>query len=192
MNEESRNLWDWPAFGYVGGEMTDEERRLFEIRLSDDEAACDAVVRAVELREAIRLAAREPFVAQRSAHGVVLRHRMMWAVALAACAVLAVVVWRGASDMPRSNDESAKIGEPRREAPSVVEPGLSLAWAERRNDDANSMSEDSSLSWFEATAVTELQNTQPDVESMEAADATVPQWLLTAVSSSNAQAKEIP
>ncbi len=47
---------DWQAFCYVAGEMADDERASFEACLADDQAAREAVARAVELVQATALA----------------------------------------------------------------------------------------------------------------------------------------
>ena len=44
---------DWLAFRYISGEMTVSETDQFESLLADDQAAREAVVRAVELTQAI-------------------------------------------------------------------------------------------------------------------------------------------
>lgn len=47
---------DWLAFCYVANELSADERASFESRLADDQSACEAVARAVELVQAVALA----------------------------------------------------------------------------------------------------------------------------------------
>lgn len=42
---------DWVAFCYIAGELSDEDRTLFEVRLENDLTACEAVSRAVQLAD---------------------------------------------------------------------------------------------------------------------------------------------
>jgi hypothetical protein len=46
---EFSNELDWLAFCYVAEELDPAQRAAFESRLAEDQAACEAVVRAVEL-----------------------------------------------------------------------------------------------------------------------------------------------
>jgi hypothetical protein len=52
MHENLEDL-DLQAFRYIAGEMTAAEADSFEQRLADDQAACEAVARAVELAQAV-------------------------------------------------------------------------------------------------------------------------------------------
>lgn len=47
---------DWLAFCYVANELSADEQASFESRLADDQTACEAVARAVELVQAVALA----------------------------------------------------------------------------------------------------------------------------------------
>ena len=47
---------DWLAYCYVSGELTGDEQTTFENRLADDQAAREAVARAVELVQTVALA----------------------------------------------------------------------------------------------------------------------------------------
>ena len=53
MQNPTENDLDWLAFRYISGEMAGSEAEQFEALLADDQAARDAVVRAVELTQAI-------------------------------------------------------------------------------------------------------------------------------------------
>lgn len=57
---------DWLAFAYVAGELDGAELSEFEVRLAEGEIeACEAVVRAVELVEAVSAPSRPVVVGQR-------------------------------------------------------------------------------------------------------------------------------
>jgi hypothetical protein len=189
---ELQNDRKWQAFRYVNGEMTDEERSLFELRLAEDEAACDAVEQAVELHEAIRLAASGPIVVSRSPWHVVRRNPVACAAAVAACLVLALSVWRIASHSSWHDPQLAGNNRHLPETPGSAEAGVSLAWAQLQNRPTGPESEPVAAPWIDSAVIAELENTQPTTDTVEAADATVPQWLLTAVSSGNVQPKEVP
>jgi anti-sigma-K factor RskA len=53
MQNSTETDLDWLAFRYISGEMAVNEAAQFESLLSDDQGARDAVVRAVELSQAI-------------------------------------------------------------------------------------------------------------------------------------------
>lgn len=45
--------WLWQAFRYVSEEMTEDEAEAFEVELTENLAACEAVARAVQIRQAV-------------------------------------------------------------------------------------------------------------------------------------------
>lgn len=51
----------WAAFRYIADEMSREEHEIFERRLADDQAACEAVARAVQVAEAVASLPAESF-----------------------------------------------------------------------------------------------------------------------------------
>jgi hypothetical protein len=53
MQNSTETDLDWLAFRYISGEIAVSEAEQFEALLADDQAARDAVVRAVELTQAI-------------------------------------------------------------------------------------------------------------------------------------------
>ena len=53
MQDSTENDLDWLAFRYISGEMAVSEADQFESLLADDQTARDAVVRAVELSQAV-------------------------------------------------------------------------------------------------------------------------------------------
>jgi hypothetical protein len=97
---------DWQAFRYVADEMSRDEAADFESLLADDQAARDAVVRAVELSQNILAAQRlhiadDPAVALAERVSQSPRRRFAWQltgllVAAAACwgLVAAATAWR--------------------------------------------------------------------------------------------------
>ncbi len=53
MSADQRDELDWLAFRYVAGEMTADEAGGFELRLADDQAAREAVCRAVGFAQSL-------------------------------------------------------------------------------------------------------------------------------------------
>jgi hypothetical protein len=56
MNPNSNTDLDWLAFRYIADELPATEREAFELRLADDQLACEALARAVELADTIQAA----------------------------------------------------------------------------------------------------------------------------------------
>lgn len=183
MQDETRDDLAWLAFRYVNGEMTSHQRSRFEERLAGDEAACDAVEQAVELSEALCRAA-ERRVARRP-WGAVLRRGAAWAACLMVAGGVAWLAWQG----PRQRG-----GEP---APEVAQPsaggasaaGVSLAWARLR--DQESPDDQDALPRWTTPADPLGQDPAAGPAELDATEAEVPQWLLTAVSAGAAPTKEI-
>jgi anti-sigma factor RsiW len=93
-NNNTDEPLDWLAFRYVAGELSSDETAAFEQRLADDQAACDAVVRAMQLCEAIALAERSASTRERPLpHRMPMAIRAMLAAAIAAGVVL-TAAWR--------------------------------------------------------------------------------------------------
>lgn len=179
MAVESRDELHWLAFRYVSGEMSDGERVQFERRLADDETACDAVEQAVEMSEAIRLGASEPLSTPRSRVTVFLRHPATWV----ACLLLAITLaWLNSIGLQRPGDGAAER--------IVEQAGVSLAWAALRDRQIAEEIGDATPRWADPADTVDL-GMESSVGDLDATDARVPQWLLTAVSVGEAPSKEI-
>lgn len=86
---------DWLAFRYIANELPVAEREAFELRLADDQAACEALARAVELADTIQAAESLSPVAS-SPPAVHWKTRLSWLAAGAtAAAVLIGLVFVG-------------------------------------------------------------------------------------------------
>src|SRR5688572_20635116 len=51
---------DWTAFCYLAGELNAQDQSAFELRLADDQAAREALARAVELTQVVAAAESQP------------------------------------------------------------------------------------------------------------------------------------
>ncbi len=98
MSHSPPNDLDWLAFQYVNDELSAEEAEQFEARLSEDQAAREAVAEAVLLCQAVSAGAKEviPLASERRSW---LLHAAWAAVGAAACVAL-VVVLRSPVDQP--------------------------------------------------------------------------------------------
>jgi hypothetical protein len=184
---------NWEAFRYVCGEMTEEDRQSFELRLAEDESLCDEVARAVELNEAIRLSSAKPIDVHHSAWDALPLRSVMWGAALAASVLLALFVGRADSIRRGTSDGAAPSvaaspGEPQRGLdPRGVEAGVSLVWADlQRRDDGGA----AAGRWGGPTGDAGFEDFQAGLE--DPAEGMPPQWLLTAVAGGSKEAKETP
>ena len=195
----------WEAFRYVYGEMTEEDRRAFELRLADDESLCDEVEQAVELNEAIRLASPEPIRVRHLAWDALPLRRVMWGAALAASVLLAMFIGRAVSIRRAQPEAVAPLagtspGEPpggvegRGVEERSVEAGVSLVWADLRRRDADGAATEPWTGptgrWAGPAAVAEVEELPAGLE--DPAEGMPPQWLLTAVAGGSNDTKETP
>jgi anti-sigma factor RsiW len=97
-NHEFENELDWQAFCYLSGELNEAETEQFEARLADDQAAREALARAVELTQAVA-------AAESQAGAVVIpagrgaadwSTRVSWMAVGGLAAVLLAILWSGA------------------------------------------------------------------------------------------------
>lgn len=198
---------DWLAFRYVAGEMTDDERDAWEIRLADDQAAREAVAAAYELTQAVAAlppsvwecgspvaAAPSPLAGRATSAAAPRSSRspIAWWASAAAALLAAVVgwnVWDRASSPAPSFDANV---EPDRE--------LALLWSRTRHSRPGSlidstvetpssdMAEDVGDATTDAADVATLDS-PPDDSPDGALDSpaarplgVAPSWMLSAVS----------
>ena len=170
---------DWLAWRYVAREMAEQEQSSFETRLADDQQAREAVDRAVELHEAVRLAS---VAAPRSVLSLP-SNPVWWSAALAAAVLVAVLLWQGGI-LPRRG----KVADPVARQPSTkteavadeeVADHLALVWAEMQTQSAAAAGDQA------VGSVVQEQLSDLDPGASAAADppqdSPVPQWLLTAL-----------
>jgi ferric-dicitrate binding protein FerR (iron transport regulator) len=164
----------WLAFRYVAGEMTADEEGRFEAQLADDQGAREAVAQAVELHEAVRLAAATTNGVQLvpAENPVPRRHRLVWATSLAALVTLALGGLVQVLTTPHPPADNGRAGE----------PGADVArtWAEvRRAQHPESVAADAALLAAPEFGVGDLGET----------DAQVPNWMMTAFAKQPKQKK---
>ncbi len=162
MNSADREELDWLAFRYVAGELAADEMSDFESRLAHDQAACDAVSRAVELTsalfEATRLAPVHPVRRRR------LHPSLRLAACLSACALVLIVCYQY---LPHSESDSSN-------ASSAAAAELAVVWSETRSEVANQ--ENDSWGWPEA-----VDSSYPPTASEDSTALITPDWMLSAV-----------
>src|SRR5207253_583735 len=95
---EFKDELDWQAFCYLSGEVNAAEAEQFESRLADEQAAREALARAVELTQAVAAAESQTDVAfvpvRRSAADW--SARVSWMAVGGLAAVLLAILWSGA------------------------------------------------------------------------------------------------
>ena len=171
----------WQAFCYANDELTPAEAAAFEERLAVDQAACEAVARAVEVCETVRAVPQEVTVLQEVTGATcisIVRREATWmqpvgwlALGAAAClaAVMAFQTWQ-----PGAGATTAKASD----------ANLALAWVEAQAElphDLDYMSED-------VSALADASDNEPvdgetvDDEVADDAGHLPPSWMLAALS----------
>jgi hypothetical protein len=97
MKDDTHNELDWTAFCYAAGELSAAEAEQFEARLAGDQAAREALARAVELTQAV--AAAETHSDMLVAPATKLQSdwstRLSWMAVGGLAAVLLAMLWSG-------------------------------------------------------------------------------------------------
>jgi ferric-dicitrate binding protein FerR (iron transport regulator) len=169
-HNECPNELDWSAFCYAAGELSPAEAEAFEQRLASDQAAREALARAVQLTQAV--ASAESLVP------VVLRpasrdwgRRLAWMAIGSAASLLVAVLWMGGR-----NDTSTVI---RQSPASQDQTALAAVWSQTR--DELSTASDAEL-WYPAHLAA---STGEQTEISTAADddmwPAAPDWMTAAV-----------
>jgi hypothetical protein len=170
MNTERHEL-DWSAFCYAAGEMNEAEAAAFELRLSDDQSAREALARAVELTQVVASAeSLQPMVAVRSPSSQWSR-RLGWMAIGSAASLLVALLWSGAGPWFAGSwrgGETVASGEQTR---------LADAWSQTRQELADGESE----LWYPKHA-SDSDAVIPTIEADEL-DSATPAWLTAAVES---------
>lgn len=156
----------WLAFRYAHEELSPAEAEAFEERLTDDLAACEAVARAVELRELLQAAsieasgpsrlAERPAAARGESKSTWMQPVGWLALGAAAC-LAAVMAWQAWPSVPGQ--------------PHLANATLALAWAKTQADLPHGLDDTG-------------EELAEDVELADAADVEhdPPSWMLAAVS----------
>jgi ferric-dicitrate binding protein FerR (iron transport regulator) len=178
MSEEmGQNDHDWLAFRYVAGEMTVEEAAEFECLLSENQPAREAVAAAVQLSQAVELAARnarpdrqEVVPAPRGRRVLTWRQRLIWASIGAAASLLVawgLQSWRDASrPAPPAHEDLA---------------GLAVQWRAAGDYDADD--EDGPAN--DREPLESAADARPNAVHDLWDDLAAPDWLLAAVGEKN-------
>jgi len=172
MNNDKNEI-DWLAFCYAADELTEPEVAAFELRLADDQAAREALARAVELTQVVATAeSLEPVVALRSQSSSWIK-RLAWMAIGSAASLLVALVWSNAGSWFSGKSIAA-----------ADQSRLAVAWSQMRQELAES---DSDL-WYPKhlaageTASREEQPQSPsDPGDTDLLDSAAPSWMTAAV-----------
>ncbi len=172
MNTDKNEL-DWSSFCYAAGELSADEAAAFEARLADDQAAREALARAVELAEAVASAeSLAPVVAARSQSNVWTK-RLTWMAIGSAASLLVALLWSGAWSWPA--DESVASTEQSR---------LAAAWSQTRRELAETESDLWYLKHLTASDAADLPESPAAsamIDDAELLDTVTPTWMTAAV-----------
>jgi hypothetical protein len=179
MSEEMRqNEHDWLAFRYVAGEMTAEEAAEFECLLSENQPAREAVAAAVQLSQAVELAARnarphrqEVVLPPRGRRVLTWRQRLVWASIGAAASLLiawGLQAWRDGRPAPPAHEDLA---------------GLAVQWRAAGDYDAD---DDETGTMNDREPLESAADARPNTAVHDSwDDLAAPDWLLAAVGEKN-------
>ena len=167
MKSADREELDWLAFRYVAGELAPDEASDFEGRLAHDQAARDAVSRAVELTNAIRAAETAEPASVSPVRRQRLRMSLRLVACLSACALVAIVChWLLRDGESQPSDVS--------ERPLTAAAQLAVVWSQARAEVADQQSDVRAL-----LTVTDFGDSPVAAEGPAAP--AVPDWMLSAV-----------
>jgi len=161
--------FNWLAFQYVAGELAADECEAFELRLADDQSACEAVARAVDILGVLAGARPTdlPSVPQASTVGRPWRR-------LAAVACVAALVVLGISlqflQKPVATDD---VGDSEHANAQTVSDWVALGPSEDDSVNDESETDDLELSFNDAE--------QPPKVDSPADDLAVPSWMVAAL-----------
>ena len=97
MTTDNTHDLDWLAFCYAAGELDPTEAELFEARLADDQAAREALARAVELTQTVAAAETQctDFVTPATRTNLDWNRRLSWMAVGGLASLLLAVLWSG-------------------------------------------------------------------------------------------------
>jgi hypothetical protein len=133
LNKETpQNELDWAAFCYAAGELSDAQADSFELRLAGDQAAREALARAVELVQIV--AAAESQASGRAGSAIALRESSQSGFSFSWMAVggVAAVLLAIACGIVGQSRQTAE-----RSRRSAMKAQLASAWYETRSEIAN-------------------------------------------------------
>jgi hypothetical protein len=170
---ENRNELDWTAFCYAASELPADEAAAFENRLGEDQAAREALARAVELTQAVASAeTMQPVVVVRSRSSVWTR-RLTWMAIGSAASLLIALLWTG-SDV---NGRLAGLFAGKPEAPAVSGE-LAAAWMAAQEELAAAAASPAYLPPISESEIAEIEAAADLADMPE-----TPAWMTIAVAS---------
>lgn len=188
---------DWLAFRYVANEMSHDERQRFEERLSDDQAAREAVASAVELTQTIASIETVEHAVELSARNVFQNRRWQratWTAAAMAGCLAVVLGWQLVGQLLKGNPSQRSGISHRRAASGSDSDKLAQAWldtagetfvflpAEAAAGETGSLTRSADL---EGLAPPEVSTSILDSKDLEA-----PDWMMAAVSGMSVEMSE--
>jgi len=160
-----KNELDWLAFCYAAGELTEPEATAFELQLADDQAAREALARAVELTQVVATAeSLEPVVALHSQSSS-LTKRLAWMAIGSAASLLVALLWSGAGSWFSGKSIAA-----------ADQSRLADAWSQMRQELADS---DSDL-WYPKPNDDQPESLA-DPGDVDPLNSVAPSWMTAAV-----------
>ncbi len=165
MRPDASSDLSWLALRYICGELSDAETAAFELRLDEDQAAREAVARAVELAGAVVSLPRDASQILPAPRRPLVATVPRWILAIAASALFLIAlrsVW---------HDRSHPTAKPA--APSAA---LALAWSGVHEDEDKTAD---LLEWLDA-APQGVETHLAAVDTATVSDSDVPDWMLEA------------
>jgi hypothetical protein len=176
-DQDCHDALDWTAFCYAAGELTPAEAEAFEMRLANDQAAGEALARAVELTQAVAAAeTMEPVLVvhrERSTWG----RRVAWMAIGSAASLMVAALVAGSGAGTRIVE---LLGGDANIATTESTGELATAWSETRQE--LSVASDAAGLWYPEHL--DAVESEPDVmtdDREELAIAAAPAWLTAAV-----------
>jgi hypothetical protein len=168
MNPMECEELDWLAFRYVAGELDSDEQADFERRLAQDQAACEAVAKAVELTGAIRAVEATSLPPVQLAGVPSRRWSLRMAACLSACAAILLIVYFQFS-LPTESGPTV------RSDPSSVtdKTELAVVWSEIRAELGDQ--ENDTWAWSEVIDLGDSASAADDTDSL-----ITPDWMFSA------------
>jgi hypothetical protein len=167
---EGADQLDWLAFCYVAGELPPAEAEQFEARLADDQAAREALARAVELTQTVVAAEAQSEILVAPARRYVAGWgtRLSWMAIGGLASIVVALLWSGALHNSTSG-------------PSEKQIALAAAWTQTRADIAQANEDEMWLPpvWMLGEADEELLAVTD--ASLEPLPGETPSWLTAAV-----------
>jgi len=129
MTTDNHNDLDWLAFSYAAGELDSLQANEFELRLADDQAAREALARAVGLCQAVTAAEiqRDNYITPAAKKHVTWNDRLSWMAVGGLASLLLALLWSG---VVGPTWHTAQIH-------SFSKRNLAFAWTETKQEIAN-------------------------------------------------------